>query len=317
MTTLARTPNTLTTFTKGSLPTAAWNDWSCFVRVVVEDDSAVDAAAAQVRSLMASVSRAASRFEAESEINWANVNAGRPVAISRLMCDLVSAALDVARMTAGAVDPTIGADLLAIGYDRDISLVACLDHPTPKRRTAQRSGSDGWRLVRLDRRAGLLTMPIGRRLDLGATAKAATADWAAEQLYQRFGCGALVEIGGDLAVAGPRRDWQITVAERLGAPSDRVALRAGGMATSTTKVRHWSLDGVAMHHIIDPATGRPARGPWQTVTVAADSALTANACSTGAIVMGTDGEEFLRRQAVAARLVDRDGITSVIGGWPC
>jgi FAD:protein FMN transferase len=301
-----------------SLPTAAWNDWSSLVRVVVTDEAVLDAAADEVCSLMARVAQAASRFVAESELNWANINAGRPIAVSRLMAELVSAALETAKSTRGAVDPTVGGDLLALGYDRDISLLAHADHPTPaRRRPGSRLVGGCWRKVRLDRDAGLLTVPPGRPLDLGATAKAVTADWAANRVQQRYSCGVLVEIGGDLAVAGPMRQWQIAVSERLGAPSERITLTRGGMATSTTTIRQWSLDGVAVHHIVDPNTGLSARGPWQTVTVAADSALIANGYSTAAIVRGDGALDFLMDRSVTARLVDRDGIVTRIGGWPC
>ena len=47
----------------------------------------------------------------------------------------------------------------------------------------------GWRRVRLHREAGLLTVPAGTALDLGATAKAWTADHAARTLAARYGTG--------------------------------------------------------------------------------------------------------------------------------
>jgi thiamine biosynthesis lipoprotein len=71
-----------------------------------------------------------------------------------------------------------------------------------------------------------------------------------------------------------------------------------------------------MHHIIDPRTGRPTDGPWRTVSVAAESAVEANACSTAAIVLGDRAPAWLERQGVAARLIDRDGRVTTLGGWP-
>ncbi|HEU5270061.1 MAG TPA: FAD:protein FMN transferase, partial [Jatrophihabitans sp.] len=91
------------------------------------------------------------------------------------------------------------------------------------------SRSPGWRQLRLDAERGLLTVPSGTELDLGATAKAQTADWAAAEIAARYGCSALVELGGDLAVAGDKADWQVMVAERAGVPGQQITLHSGGL----------------------------------------------------------------------------------------
>ena len=307
-----------------ALPTAVWSDWSCLVRLVASKPSALKPAVAELQDLMRRVELAASRFVVESELNWANVNAGRPVAVSQTLAALVQIALDSARRSGGRVDPTVGADLAWLGYDRDIELIAGTSLPLgdrgahPADRAIDLLGRRrNWTDVRLDRVAGLLTVPVGCALDLGATAKAATADWAAEQLQRRFGCDVLVEIGGDLAVAGQRRPWQLLVAEQAGGAGQQITFTAGGLATSTTTIRRWQIAGRPVHHILDPATGLPADGAWRTVTVAAGNAAHANTCSTGAIVLGAAAPEWLTGQRVAARLVDRDGVVTTLGGWPC
>lgn len=305
-----------------ALPTETWTDWSCLVRLVITDAAALAPAAADLRALMSRVERAASRFREDSELNWANANAGRPVPISRTFVNLMSTALDSARLTVGAVDPTLGRDLTRIGYDRDISLV--IGAPDDTGAPEIRRRRTDWHDVRLDRQAGLLTVPVGAALDLGATAKAQTADWAAADLADRYGCDVLVEIGGDLAVAGRKRDWQVTVAEQSGRAGQQISLGvgngSGGIATSTRTVRHWQRGGRDLHHLIDPATGLPVTGHWRTVTVAADSAAHANTCSTAAMVLGAIGAraatEWLERQGVAARLIDNDGRVVAVGGWP-
>jgi len=123
--------------------------------------------------------------------------AGRPVPIPRLLSDLVKAALDAAAYTGGAVDPTVGLAMHRIGYDRDIAAI-----PQHGPAITPSSAGRSWPDVRLHREAGLLTVPMGTALDLGATAKAYTVDHAARTLYNRYGVGVLVEIGGDLATAG-------------------------------------------------------------------------------------------------------------------
>jgi thiamine biosynthesis lipoprotein len=287
--------------------------WSCTVRLVVADAGVLPAATRDLTALLARVDAAASRFRGDSALSIANRRAGKPTPVPRILVQLVDAALDAAAQTAGAVDPTVGLAMQRLGYDRDIRYVTAEgpDVTSP----APRSGA--WRSVRLHREAGLLTVPAGTALDLGATAKAWTADHAAHALAARYGTAVLVELGGDLAVAGVRPDgWCVRVAEREGAPGQLVLLRHGGLATSTTTVRSWRRGGRVLHHVVDPATGQPADGPWRTVSVAAPCALAANVASTAALVLGAGAPEWLGARGLAARLVAHDGAVATTAGWP-
>ena len=287
--------------------------WSCTVRLVVEDDRALVPATADLHALLDRVDAAASRFRADSALSIANARAGRPTPVPRLLVELVEAALDAAAETDGAVDPTLGRAVQRAGYDRDISEVAA-DDPAP---LPPATGPGRWRAVRLHRGAGLLTVPAGTALDLGATAKAWTADRAAAELAARYGTAVLVELGGDLAVAGDRPGgWVVRVAEREGQDGQLVTLSAGGLCTSTTTIRTWRRGGRVVHHLLDPATGEPADGPWRTASVAAGSALAANTASTAAIVRGADAASWLAARNEAARLVAHDGTVVTTPGWP-
>jgi thiamine biosynthesis lipoprotein len=129
----------------------------------------------------------------------------------------------------------------------------------------------------------------------------------------------LVSLAGDIAVAGPPPPgggWSIRVTDdhRAGpeAPGQTVAVREGGLATSSTAVR----SGPAGHHVIDPATGRPVRAHFRTVSVAAASCLDANIASTAAIVRGRRAEDWLAALGLPGRLVLLDGTVRHVGGWP-
>lgn len=287
--------------------------WSCKVRLVVDDERSLPHAAADLTALLARVDAVASRFRADSALSVANRRAGRPTPVPRLLVDLVDAALDAAAQTAGAVDPTLGLAMHRIGYDRDIQDVV-IDGPDVPYGSPRLSA---WRSVRLHREAGLLTVPAGTALDLGATAKAWTADHAAHALAARYDTAVLVELGGDLAVAGVRPGgWCVQVAEREGDDGQLVLVRHGGLVTSTTTVRAWQRGGRPMHHILDPATGLPAVGPWRTASVAAPCALAANVASTAALVRGADAVEWLTARNLAARLVAQDGSVVTTADWP-
>ncbi|HZC70068.1 MAG TPA: FAD:protein FMN transferase [Jatrophihabitans sp.] len=293
--------------------------WSSTVRLVVDDDRVLRAATQDLTALLARIDAAASRFRSDSTLSIANRRAGRPTPVPKILVDLVGAALDAAEQTAGAVDPTLGLAMHRIGYDRDIRSVtaAAAQPPVACRPVRNSPRPDVWRAVRLHREAGLLTVPPGVALDLGATAKAWTADHAARALAARYDTAVLVELGGDLAVAGDRPDgWVVQVAEREGAAGQLVLVRDGGLATSTTTVRTWRRGGRRMHHIVDPDSGLPADGPWRTASVAAPSAYAANVASTAAIVRGDDAFEWLAGRGLAARLVARDGAVTTTPGWP-
>ena len=134
---------------------------------------------------------------------------GEPVAVSPLLAAAVAAALRAADETDGDLDPTVGGALVALGYDRDFAQVPA-DGPTPGWSVRQ---APGWRDVDLDERNGRMTLPAGVVLDLGATAKAWQADRSAARIADELGCGVLVSLGGDVAVAGPAASggWLVRV----------------------------------------------------------------------------------------------------------
>lgn len=292
---------------------AIWTDWSCRVRVTVTRPAALAAAKQQVTALMADVALSADRFDPQSDVSRINQAAGRIIPVSGRTIALVDIALDAAAESGGAVDPTIGAHLVRAGYAEDIStvrdrLVLPLDADVPQA---------DWTQVRVDHTLARIGVPAGLRLDLGATAKAWTADVAAHGIAASLSTAVLVEIGGDVSVAGTRTGpWQVQVSERAGEPGQPVGLERGGLATSSTISRKWRTPSGAAHHVIDPRTGRPARGPWRTVTAWAPSAVQANTATTAALVLGDEALPYLTEIGVAGRLVGHDGTIRTVGDWP-
>lgn len=303
---------------RATLPSASFRALGTLVSVVVTRRRALAEATELVRTHVVAIDQAASRFRPDSELCAVLRAAGRSVRVSDTLLTAVGEALDAARATDGLLDPTVGEALVRCGYDRDFAEVAP-DGP-PLRVRYRRA--PGWRAIRLDRAAGTVTVPRGVCLDLGATAKAGCADRAAQAAAVLTGCGVLVNLGGDLAVAGPApaEGWGIRVTDRVEAPPDAASVTIrivdGGLATSGTAARRWARGGEVLHHVIDPATGRPARSCWRTVTVAAASCLTANVASTAAIVLGSGAPEWLAARGHHARLVAEDGRVVGTGGWP-
>jgi len=162
----------------------------------------------------------------------------------------------------------------------------------------------------------------GTLLDLGATAKARAADRAAASINRFTGSGALVSIGGDVAVAGdaPPGGWPIGIATSSASSRDDVdqvvAITSGGIASSGTAVRRWRHGGRIVHHIVDPWSGQSAPECWDLVSIAAGSCVEANAASTAAVVWGPSALERLASFGVSGRFVSTHGTVTTIGGWP-
>lgn len=285
-------------------------------RVHATDPAALDDAVRIARAELERLDRAASRFRPDSElsaIHRRSRSADVVVALSPLLNAVLAATLDAAAETDGLVDPTVGLALIDAGYDRDF---ARLD---PDAAAPPRGPVLGWRQLRLNRRSGLLAVPRGTVVDLGAVGKAVCADRLAARLARELPGGFLVDLGGDLAVAGPppAGGWVVAVAGADGAA--RCTIRTGDLAiaTSSTERRRWRTSGgEARHHIVDPRTGAVAEPVWSLVTCAAPSCARANAAATAAVVLGDRAPEWLAARNVPARLERRGGGTITTPGWP-
>jgi thiamine biosynthesis lipoprotein len=301
-----------------TLATESWSVWSCEAAVVVGDPIALAPAGAIVRDVIRQVDDACSRFRTDSELVLIAPSLWTGVTISPMLALLVAGALDAARFSEGAVDPTLGEELAQLGYDRDITeLYAGADFAAAPVDIRITHRPQAWNQVVLS--GSLLTVPAGISLDLGATAKAIAADVAATRVADELGCGVLVSLGGDIATAGsePHTGWEVLVQDTDDDPSQQVSLAAGAaMATSSTQKRRWMSNGYARHHILDPNFGVPAEIVWRTVTVAAHSCLRANTCSTASIVRGFGAVGWLESLDVAARFVDVDGRVVTTQTWP-
>ncbi len=323
---------------------ASWRALGTLVRLVVTDPGRLPEGRALLEADLADVDLACSRFRPDSELRA--LRGGPAQQVSPLLAEAIAVALRAAALTGGDVDPTVGAALPALGYDRDFDQLPPAAGPATAEPATTKPGPattgpvttgpgpgptgpvtvrsvPGWREIRLT--GTTLTMPEGVQLDLGATAKAWAADRAAARIARLASCGVLVSLGGDIAVAGPvpPGGWRVRVQDVTGEPGDPpggpcalVAIRDGGLATSSTAARRWRHGGDVLHHILDPRTARPAEPVWRTVSVAAGTCADANAASTAAVIRGRAAPGWLTRLGLPARLVDATGAVFTVAGWP-
>ena len=291
------------------------------VRLVVSDQGSLAAATSILRAELEAIDLACSRFRADSELVMLNAAAGATVHVSPLLAQAIGVGLSAARDSGGDVDPTLGSSLVRLGYDRDFGQLPADGDQVAV--TVWRGS--GWQQVHLDVEAGTVRVPAGVQLDLGATAKAWCADNAAARIHTELGVGALVSLGGDIAVAGraPANGWPIRVQDHPGLPTGAtegptatVSIRSGGLATSSTAARRWRRGGQTWHHLLDPRTGMPARSRWRTVSVCAPTCLWANVATTAAIVRADGAVAGLQRAGLPARLVSTTGEVTCLNGWP-
>jgi FAD:protein FMN transferase len=286
--------------------------------VISVDPAALPEAFAILQRELRAIDAACSRFRPDSEVMQLAAAGGRWTHASPLLREALATGIRAARATGGDVDPTVGRSLRALGWDADFSVVVARTSSTPFTLVP----AAGWRRIEIDDAAGRVKIPAGVEIDLGATAKALAADRAAAAAHAATGAGILVNLGGDIAVAGtaPAGGWPVRVTDdHRAAPAaggQTVAIAAGGLATSSTTVRRWRTGAGIAHHIVDPRTGRSAAEVWRTVTVAAATCVDANTASTAAIVRGAAAPHWLHGLGLPARLVRADGSTVVTGAWP-
>jgi thiamine biosynthesis lipoprotein len=235
-----------------------------------------------------------SRFSPASELSRMNAAAGSPTVVSPDFARALDAALGLVTATAGLVDPTVGAALLAAGYDRDFG--TGLDRAEPA--GAPRPGRPAD--VRLDGR--LLLIPRHTVLDLNGVVKAMAVDDAAALLD-----GGWVSAGGDLACRGP---------VDVGLPGGgAVRLESGAIATSGSGRRRWLRAGRVQHHLIDARTGAPAVSVWEQVSAAGATCLDADAAARSAFLLSADGPAWLDERGIPGRFVGADGTIVANAAW--
>lgn len=259
---------------------------ACAAAVTMTSSSQPSArrALAAARSEVAACERVLSRFDPDSDLSRLNAAGGRWTPVDRRLLDALELALAAREATGGRFDPTVLPALVAAGYDRSFEQLVARP---PRRVHGWRAGSS----IELDRDGGRARLEPGAAVDLGGIGKgygAGRALLAMREAWPELE-GALVDLGGDIAVWGRPPEggpWRIAVADPLvdGRTAATLAIRSGGVATSGRNVRRFG-PGASLHHLIDPATGEPARPGPVAVTVVAPEPAEAEAHATALAMM--------------------------------
>jgi thiamine biosynthesis lipoprotein len=238
-----------------------------------------------------------SRFLPDSELSRLNADPRETVPVSATMARFIAAACDAARLTGGLADPTLATEIEAAGYDGDLpedaqgalGLREALAR-APARAPGHAKADSAWRSIRLDGGGTAVSRPVGVRLDSGGIAKGLFADLLVAALCEHqsvaINCGGDLRLGGSGSLARA-----VVVSSPFGQETLHVfQLGGGGVATSGIGKRSWiGADGLPAHHLLDPATGRPAFTGVVQVTALAPTATEAEARTKAALLSGPDG----------------------------
>ncbi|MCK4409201.1 MAG: FAD:protein FMN transferase [Candidatus Eisenbacteria sp.] len=273
--------------------------------------AAIDAAFDEIARIEALITR----HSEDSEIARLNARAEGFVgeSVSREVAQIVWRSLAVARASCGAFDITVTplVDLWTLN-DEDFSV------PDESAVSAALRSVD-WRAVQVDTATCTMTVLPGTTLDLDGVAKGYAVDRAVAVLEAMGMKTGVVDAGGDVGFAGRPPDgdgWRVGIKHpRQDGLLGVANLSGGGIATSGDYQRYALVDGVRYHHILDPATGYPARGVM-SVTVASERAVDADALATAVFVLGPDeGLALIERTPGAAAVVvtgDGDSVGRVL-----
>ena len=160
-----------------------------------------------------------------------------------------------------------------------------------------------------------MILPAGMQLDLGAVGKGIACDRVSTYLHsQPQITGAVVTVGGSVVTYGEKPDgspWKVAVIHPREEGNYLGVLSLTGeqyVSTSGDYERYVMVDGVRYHHILDPATGYPARSGLCSVTILCDSGMLADALSTACFVLGPErGMALAENYGAEALFVREDG----------
>jgi thiamine biosynthesis lipoprotein len=275
------------------------------------------AALAAAQAEVAACERALSRFDPASDLSRLNAANGEWTAVDARLVEALRLALRAREDTEGRFDPTVLPALVAAGYDRSFEQLA--ERPA-RQATGWRAGAP----IELDEPASSARLEPGTAVDLGGIGKGYAASRALAAMREAWPMlpGGLVDLGGDLALWGETPEqgpWRIAVADprRPGTNAGVLLLRSGGVATSGRDVRRFG-PGRSLHHLIDPATGEPARPGPLAVTVVAAGAAEAEAHATALAISppAAAAAHVAGQRGISALYIPRDGEPIPLGSPP-
>ena len=253
---------------------------------------------------------------ADNQLSRINQAAGRKrVGIDIELFRFILRAKSYSKLTKGAFDISIGPLVKLWGFDTEQYRL-----PGEDEIKTHLPLVDYRHVIVLGMPPALFLNQAGMSIDMGGIAKGYAVDRVIS-ILERYGiASAMVNAGGDIRAYGSKPDgdlWKIGIQH----PRDKKRILTSlqidrqAVVTSGDYERFFIEQEVRYHHILDPATGQPARG-CQSVTLVAKEAIAADALATGVFVLGPEeGMKLVESMKdTEAMIVDAEGNISVSSG---
>jgi FAD:protein FMN transferase len=234
-----------------------------------------------------------SRYDATNLVHRINNALGEKVDIDDETYRLLMFADSLYKLSEGLFDITSGVLRKAWTFDGGSKV------PT-KEVLSELVKNVGWKKVKFDKKS--VQIPSGWQLDFGGVGKEYAVDACCEKARSVSAVPTLVNLGGDIAVTGPKGNnapWRIDVDQS----KDMLSLLQGAVATSGDKNKFVMHENKKLSHILNPKTGWPVENAPRSVTVVAKTCVEAGALATLALLQGERAESFLKQEAESFKVI--------------
>ena len=248
-----------------------------------------------------------STYRPDSELSRFNMSE-KSLQVSDAMRDVVSAALTLSAQTDGAYDVTVGplVNLWGFGPDKRPNKVPS------QALINEKMAFVGSHYLSVDGNTLIKSIPQ-LYVDLSSIAKGYGVDFIAKYLQQLGIKNYLIDIGGELRVAGSKpadEQWTLAIERPVAGQNVQRLIHIGdnGIATSGDYRNYFESEGVRYSHTIDPKTGKPITHKLVSVTVIDKSCMLADGYATAITVLGPKaGLEFATKQHLPVFLLVKEG----------
>jgi thiamine biosynthesis lipoprotein len=230
------------------------------------------------------IDRSLSTYREDSEISRFNRlrQVGEEFRVSGDFLRVMQTAARVFTLSGGAWDGTVRplVDLWGFGPAGPVG------EPPPPERVASRLAEVGFQKIEIRETGALVKRQASVTLDLSSIAPGYGVDQVAEVIRGEGFTDFLVEIGGEVAAGGSRRDgrpWRVGIGRPRIAP-----LRDAAFSTRGDYRNFFVRDGVRYSHVLDPRTGRPVANGVVSVSILAPDCALADGLSTAVMVLGVE-----------------------------
>jgi len=251
-----------------------------------------------------------SRYKQDSLCSLINNNAGKSIAIDNETFQLLTFADQCFQLSDGLFDITSGVLRKVWSFQGDNHKNSIFPSSA---KVSKNLLHVGWHKIHFDQQK--VTLLKGMEIDFGGIGKEYAVDRSIILAKQLTDEPVLVNLGGDLAVSGPRHNnetWQVAIENPdvdsqvntdVNTNSNNcadmiVALKSGALATSGDAKRFLIKDGIRYGHILNAKTGWPIEKAPRSITVVAPQCIQAGILATLALLQGSDAEHFLTEQEI-------------------